>query len=119
MSISWLNDDFIKSLSSSTGDVNAAETLPPLCYTDPEFFEFEKEAIFNREWLCAGRLLCRIADRRADRRRAQSRRHFEGHDGGVSASRGARGRWLRQRAIVPLSLSPLDLFAGWEFGKRA
>jgi phenylpropionate dioxygenase-like ring-hydroxylating dioxygenase large terminal subunit len=35
--------------------VNAAETLPPLCYSDPLFYEFEKEAIFFHEWLCIGR----------------------------------------------------------------
>ena len=29
--------------------------LPPACYTDPQFFEFEKDAIFAREWLCVGR----------------------------------------------------------------
>ncbi len=29
--------------------------LPPACYTDPAFFEFEKEAIFTKEWLCVGR----------------------------------------------------------------
>ncbi len=29
--------------------------LAPACYTDAGFFEFEKDAIFAREWLCAGR----------------------------------------------------------------
>lgn len=29
--------------------------LPPVCYTDPAFFEFEKDAIFAKEWLCVGR----------------------------------------------------------------
>ena len=32
-----------------------AETLPPECYTDSGFYEFEKEAVFNHEWLCTGR----------------------------------------------------------------
>jgi phenylpropionate dioxygenase-like ring-hydroxylating dioxygenase large terminal subunit len=36
-------------------EVNSAETLLPLCYTSPEFFEFEKDAIFHHEWLCVGR----------------------------------------------------------------
>jgi phenylpropionate dioxygenase-like ring-hydroxylating dioxygenase large terminal subunit len=36
-------------------DVRRAETLPPACYTSDEFFEFEKDAIFFREWLCVGR----------------------------------------------------------------
>ena len=35
--------------------MNSAETLPPACYTDPAFYEFEKQAIFYREWLCVGR----------------------------------------------------------------
>jgi nitrite reductase/ring-hydroxylating ferredoxin subunit len=50
-----LTHEFFASLESSARDVNWAETLPPPCYTDPEFFEFEKEAIFYREWLCVGR----------------------------------------------------------------
>lgn len=50
-----LTDEFMTSLSSSARDVNNSETLPPPCYTDPLFFEFEKEAIFRREWLCVGR----------------------------------------------------------------
>jgi nitrite reductase/ring-hydroxylating ferredoxin subunit len=52
---SLLNDAFFAQMDSSIGDINDAESLPPGCYTDPEFFEFEKEAIFNREWLCVGR----------------------------------------------------------------
>ncbi len=51
----FLNDTFFSSLDSSVREVNAAETLPPICYTDPEFFKFEKDAIFYREWLCVGR----------------------------------------------------------------
>ena len=55
MSTSFRTDAFFDSLESSACDVNSAETLPPLCYTDPEFYAFEKEAIFDREWLCVGR----------------------------------------------------------------
>ena len=51
----FMSDAFFGGLSSSTREVNAAETLPPLCYSDPLFYEFEKEAIFFREWLCVGR----------------------------------------------------------------
>ena len=51
----FMTDEFFAGFSSSTCDVNAAETLPPLCYSDPSFYEFEKEAIFFREWLCVGR----------------------------------------------------------------
>lgn len=52
---SFLNDGFFKSLDSSVKDVSEAETLPPECYTSEAFFEFEKDALFNREWLCVGR----------------------------------------------------------------
>jgi len=50
-----ITSDFIRGLTSSTGDVAIAETLPPLCYTDPAFYAFEKDALFAREWLCVGR----------------------------------------------------------------
>jgi len=50
-----ISADFIESLSSSTRDLAEAETLPPECYTSAEFYEFEKEALFNHEWLCVGR----------------------------------------------------------------
>ncbi len=50
-----ITTDFIRGLASSTGDVAVAETLPPLCYTDPVFYAFEKDALFAREWLCVGR----------------------------------------------------------------
>jgi phenylpropionate dioxygenase-like ring-hydroxylating dioxygenase large terminal subunit len=29
--------------------------LPRECYFDPDFFEFEKKAIFERSWICVGR----------------------------------------------------------------
>lgn len=32
-----------------------APTLPPECYTSPEFFEFERIAVFGRSWICVGR----------------------------------------------------------------
>ncbi|WP_321787756.1 aromatic ring-hydroxylating oxygenase subunit alpha [Paraburkholderia sp. J94] len=46
---------FFAALDRSAVPVSQAETLPPDCYTDAEFFEFEKEALFNHEWLCVGR----------------------------------------------------------------
>ncbi len=49
------NDEFFADLKSSTLDMGDAETLPPECYTDADFYEFEKEAAFNHEWLCTGR----------------------------------------------------------------
>jgi phenylpropionate dioxygenase-like ring-hydroxylating dioxygenase large terminal subunit len=36
-------------------DIDQAIGLPPACYTDAEFYEFEKEVIFRKEWLCVGR----------------------------------------------------------------
>lgn len=50
-----LTDQFFAGLSSSTLAMDEAETLPPECYTDAGFYEFEKEAVFNHEWLCTGR----------------------------------------------------------------
>src|SRR4051812_17635391 len=52
---SVLNDDFFDSLSSSVIDVNEAQMLPPACYVSDEFYEFEKKAVFDHEWLCVGR----------------------------------------------------------------
>jgi phenylpropionate dioxygenase-like ring-hydroxylating dioxygenase large terminal subunit len=49
-----LNDPFFCNMERSIGDINYAEALPPLCYTDPEFYAFEREALFNHEWLCVG-----------------------------------------------------------------
>lgn len=56
MQSSQLNDAFLEGLNSSTLPIEDAETLPPFCYTSSEFYEFEKEAIFNHEWLCVGRV---------------------------------------------------------------
>src|SRR2546421_12865057 len=50
-----LTDEFFNSLESSARDVELAEMLPPACYVDRDFWEFEKEAIFSHEWLCVGR----------------------------------------------------------------
>jgi phenylpropionate dioxygenase-like ring-hydroxylating dioxygenase large terminal subunit len=50
-----LSDAFFDSLETSVIGLDRAETLPPACYTDPAFYEFEKEALFNHEWLCVGR----------------------------------------------------------------
>jgi phenylpropionate dioxygenase-like ring-hydroxylating dioxygenase large terminal subunit len=51
-----LTDPFFDSFASSITDTLEADTLPPACYTDAEFFQFEREAIFYREWLCVGRM---------------------------------------------------------------
>lgn len=50
-----LTDAFFDSFETSLGGLDVAETLPPACYTDAAFYEFEKEALFNHEWLCVGR----------------------------------------------------------------
>jgi len=50
-----LTDAFFDSFETSLGGLDLAETLPPACYTDAGFYEFEKEALFNHEWLCVGR----------------------------------------------------------------
>lgn len=52
---SILNQSFFDSLDSSVLDVADAQTLPPACYVSDEFYEFEKQAIFDHEWLCIGR----------------------------------------------------------------
>jgi phenylpropionate dioxygenase-like ring-hydroxylating dioxygenase large terminal subunit len=52
----FLNDAFFKSLESSILGIEHAESLPPICYTNGDFFEFEKKAIFDHEWLCIGRV---------------------------------------------------------------
>jgi phenylpropionate dioxygenase-like ring-hydroxylating dioxygenase large terminal subunit len=49
---------FIKSVLSqvdaSSADVSEAISLPPECYTSDEWFEFERRAIFDREWIALG-----------------------------------------------------------------
>ena len=56
MSPFFLNDEFFDSLESSILEIEHANTLPPLCYTDAGFFDFEKRALFDHEWLCVGRV---------------------------------------------------------------
>jgi len=50
-----LSDAFFDSLGSSVLPVDQAQTLPPACYVDADFYAFEKQALFQREWLCVGR----------------------------------------------------------------
>jgi nitrite reductase/ring-hydroxylating ferredoxin subunit len=56
MPASVLSDAFFDGLESSTTALEQAETLPPACYTDAAFYDFEVRALFDREWLCVGRL---------------------------------------------------------------
>ena len=55
MSSRIFNEAFFSSLAESTRPIEHAITLPPECYTDRDFYEFEKTALFDREWLCVGR----------------------------------------------------------------
>jgi phenylpropionate dioxygenase-like ring-hydroxylating dioxygenase large terminal subunit len=56
MNKSILNDAFFASLETSVLNINEAQMLPPACYVSQEFYEFEKRAIFDHEWLCVGRV---------------------------------------------------------------
>jgi phenylpropionate dioxygenase-like ring-hydroxylating dioxygenase large terminal subunit len=47
--------DILDALSPYDGHEAAAPMLPRGCYTSPEFFEFEREAVFARSWVCVGR----------------------------------------------------------------
>jgi phenylpropionate dioxygenase-like ring-hydroxylating dioxygenase large terminal subunit len=42
-------------IDTITSPLERAFTLPPRCYTDPAFFEKEREEIFSREWICVAR----------------------------------------------------------------
>jgi phenylpropionate dioxygenase-like ring-hydroxylating dioxygenase large terminal subunit len=46
----------LDSFDLSIEDPMAARFLPPAAYTSEEFFRFELEAIWEREWICVGRL---------------------------------------------------------------
>jgi phenylpropionate dioxygenase-like ring-hydroxylating dioxygenase large terminal subunit len=39
-----------------SGNGAAVPMLPRQCYTSPAFFEFEREAVFARNWVCVGRI---------------------------------------------------------------
>ncbi len=55
MSQSPMPPSFFDSLAASACDLADAVTLPPVCYTGNDFYEFEKDALYAREWLCVGR----------------------------------------------------------------
>jgi phenylpropionate dioxygenase-like ring-hydroxylating dioxygenase large terminal subunit len=50
-----LNQELFDSLDSSIGDVSEADTLPPALYTSEEVLDFERDALYAKEWLCVGR----------------------------------------------------------------
>jgi phenylpropionate dioxygenase-like ring-hydroxylating dioxygenase large terminal subunit len=43
-------------LRASTGDVGRAVGLPPACYTDDAWYRYERDVIFDHEWICVGRV---------------------------------------------------------------
>jgi phenylpropionate dioxygenase-like ring-hydroxylating dioxygenase large terminal subunit len=45
----------LDALPPYAGREEAAPMLPKFCYTSPAFFEFEREAVFARNWVCVGR----------------------------------------------------------------
>jgi phenylpropionate dioxygenase-like ring-hydroxylating dioxygenase large terminal subunit len=51
----FITPEFMDSLDQSTVEVADARFLPAELYTSEDWFEFEKDAIFNRSWLCVGR----------------------------------------------------------------
>ena len=51
-----LTDELLASFDDSIGPVDEARLLPPMLYTSPEFYNFEQRAIFQREWICVGRV---------------------------------------------------------------
>ncbi len=53
--MTMMTPELLASFDESIGPVNEARLLPPQLYTSPEFYEFERLAIFQREWLCVGR----------------------------------------------------------------
>lgn len=46
-----LTDELLAGFDDSIGPVDEARLLPPVLYTSPEFYEFERRAVFQREWL--------------------------------------------------------------------
>jgi phenylpropionate dioxygenase-like ring-hydroxylating dioxygenase large terminal subunit len=54
--VTILTPELLASFDDSVGPVNEAQLLPPSLYTSDEFYAFEREAIFGREWLAVGRV---------------------------------------------------------------
>ena len=48
--------DVLDSMKSSIVDVSDGRYMPPYVYASEEWFEFEKAAVYDRSWLCVGRL---------------------------------------------------------------
>jgi phenylpropionate dioxygenase-like ring-hydroxylating dioxygenase large terminal subunit len=52
--------DLVQQVVGSTGDLAGAVSLPPAVYTSPEFYEFERDAVFAGSWL----FLCHVSSLR-------------------------------------------------------
>jgi phenylpropionate dioxygenase-like ring-hydroxylating dioxygenase large terminal subunit len=46
--------EILAGLDPSAQEHKQAISLPPECYTSEEWFEFEKRAVFDRDWVCVG-----------------------------------------------------------------
>ncbi len=44
----------LRDFEASIVEVNEAVPLPPACYVTEEFLAFERQAIFDRDWVCIG-----------------------------------------------------------------
>ena len=51
----FVNDALLDCFEASVVDVADAKHLPPWTYTSEDWFLFEREAVFDRSWLCVGR----------------------------------------------------------------
>ena len=47
--------EILAEIEESVGDVLDAKTMPRDAYVSKAFYEFEKEAVFARSWMCLGR----------------------------------------------------------------
>ena len=104
--------------TSRSADVSTASTLPADLYTSPDVLQFEWEAVFAHEWLCAGRVeripnpgdwftvtLRQRADHRGPRQGGRDQRDV----GGVPAPGDAGVRRVRHLHDVQVPVPPLDL----------
>ncbi|MEQ8388949.1 MAG: aromatic ring-hydroxylating dioxygenase subunit alpha [Alphaproteobacteria bacterium] len=46
--------ELLAGMDSATEDFETARPLPAACYTSAEWFEFEKRAVWDRDWICLG-----------------------------------------------------------------
>jgi phenylpropionate dioxygenase-like ring-hydroxylating dioxygenase large terminal subunit len=53
--MSMLTQELLGSFEESIGPATEARILPAVCYTSPEFFAFEMEAIWSHDWIAVGR----------------------------------------------------------------